>query len=59
MDLKAKNIVLSRNMHAILINISGIKGTTRKWLSPEMKSILEPLSQDIEARKQNDIWALG
>jgi hypothetical protein len=59
MDLKPENIVLSRNMHAVLIDISGIGGTTRKWLSPEMKSIPEPLSQDIEARKENDIWALG
>jgi hypothetical protein len=59
MDLKPENIVLSREMHAILIDISGSGGTTRKWLSPEMQSIPEPLSQDIEARKQNDIWALG
>ncbi|KAH8586633.1 kinase-like domain-containing protein [Bisporella sp. PMI_857] len=59
MDLKPENIVLSRNMHAILIDISGRGGTTRKWLSPEMRSLPEPLSQDIEARKQNDIWALG
>jgi hypothetical protein len=54
MDLKLENIVLSREMHAILIDISGSGGTTRKWLSPEMQSIPEPLSQDIEARKQND-----
>jgi serine/threonine protein kinase len=59
MDLKLENIVLSREMHAILIDISGSGGTTRKWLSPEMQSIPEPLSQDIEARKQNDIWAQG
>lgn len=59
MDLKPENIVLSRNMHTILIDISGRGGTTRKWLSPEMRALPEPLSQDIEARKQNDIWALG
>lgn len=59
MDLKPENIVLSRNMHVILIDLSGIEGTTRKWLSPERRSLPYPLSQDIEARKQNDIWALG
>jgi serine/threonine protein kinase len=59
MDLKPENIVLSRNMHAILIDISGSGGISRKWLSPEMRSLPEPLSQNIEARKQNDIWALG
>jgi serine/threonine protein kinase len=30
MDLKPENIVLDRSMHAIVINISGIGGTTRK-----------------------------
>jgi len=59
MDLKPENIVLSRNIHAILIDLSGIGGTTRKWLSPEMRSLPEPFSQGIEARKQNDIWTLG
>lgn len=59
MDLRPANIVLSKKNHAILIDISGIGGTTRKWLSPEMMSLPEPMAQDIEARKQNDIWALG
>jgi serine/threonine protein kinase len=59
MDLKPENIVLSKDLNAILIDPSGIGGTTRKWLSPEMRHLPKPLSQDIEARKQNDIWALG
>ena len=59
MDLKPRNIVFSKDLNIILIDISGIRGTTRKWLSPEMRLLPEPLSQDFEARKQNDIWALG
>lgn len=59
MDLKPENIVLSKDRHAILIDLSGIGGMTRKWLSPEMRPILDPSSEDIGARKQNDIWALG
>jgi serine/threonine protein kinase len=59
MDLKPENIVLSKDLNAILIDPSGIGGTTRKWLSPEMRHLPKPLSQDIEARKQNNIWALG
>ena len=54
-----RNIVLSKNNDAILIDLSGIGGTTRKWLLPEMISLSEPLSQDFKARKQNDIWTLG
>jgi hypothetical protein len=59
MDLKPENIVLSKDLSAIIIDPSGIGGTTRKWLSPEMRLLPEPLSQDFEVRKQNDIWALG
>lgn len=59
MDSKPENIVLSKDLSAILMDPSGIGGRTRKWLSPEMRLLLEPLSQDFEARKQNDIWTLG
>ena len=59
MDLKPANIVLSEEFNAILIDLSGIGGTTRQWLSPEMRHQPKPLAQDIEARKQNDIWTLG
>ncbi len=59
MDLKPTNIVLSEDFNAILIDLSGIGGTTPQWLSPEMRHQRKPLAQDIKARKQNDIWALG
>lgn len=61
MDLKLENIVLSKDLDAILIDLSGKGGTTLKWLSPEMRLLPagKPLSQDIDSRKQNDIWALG
>ena len=59
MDLKPANIVISKNLDAILIDIGGIGGTTRDWLSPEMKTLIKPLSEEFELRKQNDIWAMG
>lgn len=59
MDMKPSNVVISAEWNAILIDVSGIGGVTREWLSPEMRDIDNPLSQGMEARKQNDIWALG
>ena len=60
MDMKPENIVLgSEYREAALVDLSGIGGTTRDWLSPEMKALSEPLSQDMDSRIQNDIWALG
>lgn len=60
MDLKPANIVFrGEDLKATLIDLSGIGGTTRGWLSPEMEALSNPLSQDIDSRIQNDIWALG
>ena len=60
MDLKPSNVVLSVEYDAVLIDISGIGGVTRQWLSPEMReSKKDPLSWSIAAQQQNDIWALG
>jgi hypothetical protein len=60
MDLKPANIVLSGiGMKAILIDVSGVGGTSRDWLAPEMRTLSEPLSEDLNSRIQNDIWALG
>lgn len=47
MDLKPENIVLSEDLNARLIDLGGIAGTTRRWLSPDMKILSDPLSQDI------------
>lgn len=59
MDLKPSNVVISADMNAMLIDVSGIGGVTRQWLSPEMLQEKDPMSHGFEARKQNDIWALG
>ena len=59
MDLKPANVVISADFDAVLIDVSGIGGVTRQWLSPEMLGEKSPLSCSIEARKQNDLWALG
>ncbi|KAK4040606.1 kinase-like domain-containing protein [Parachaetomium inaequale] len=37
MDLKPSNVVISADMRAILVDLSGIGGVTREWLSPEMR----------------------
>jgi serine/threonine protein kinase len=58
MDLKPGNAVISKDNNVVLIDVSGI-GATHEWLSPEMRDLEDPLSERIESRKQNDIWALG
>jgi serine/threonine protein kinase len=57
-DLKPKNIVISKDYDAIVIDVGG-RGVTQEWLSPEMRELDDPVSQDTESRRQNDIWALG
>lgn len=59
MDLKPSNVVISNDFDAVLIDISGIGGVTRKRLSLEILGENDPLSLGFEARKQNDIWAFG
>lgn len=58
MDVKTSNVVISAEHDAVLIDISGM-GTTHEWLAPEMLSISDPLSQSMDSRVRNDIWALG
>jgi hypothetical protein len=38
---------------------NGIGGFTRQWFAPEMQDGGDPPSRSMEARTQNDIWALG
>ncbi|KAI0873314.1 kinase-like domain-containing protein [Hypoxylon argillaceum] len=59
MDLKPSNIVINAEWSAVVIDISGIGGVTNEWLSPTLQKEYDPLSQCLEVRKQNDIWALG
>ncbi|KAI0405751.1 kinase-like domain-containing protein [Xylaria palmicola] len=59
MDLKPSNVVINAEWGAVLIDISGIGGVTTEWLSPNLRNEFDPLSQSLETRKQNDIWALG
>lgn len=58
MDLKPSNVVISAKGEAVLIDISG-GAITQEWLSPEMRHLFSPCSQDFEARVQNDVWAFG
>ena len=59
MDLKPSNIVIDTNGNAVLIDISGIGGTTYEWLAPEVRGEQDPFALPSKARQQNDIWAYG
>ncbi|KAK4113929.1 kinase-like protein [Canariomyces notabilis] len=59
MDLKPSNIVISAEGDAVLLDISGQAIITQEWLSPEMRDLFSPCSQDLGARVQNDVWAFG
>lgn len=59
MDLKPKNVVMSREWNAIIIDVSGIGGTTDKWLLPELFESLHRCSESWKSRVQSDTWALG
>ncbi|OAA53597.1 Protein kinase-like domain protein [Niveomyces insectorum RCEF 264] len=59
MDIKPSNVVISNEWDAILIDISGIGGVTREWLSPPFLDDVDPLARSWVERVQNDIWALG
>lgn len=59
MDLKPSNVVISAEGNAVLTDISGIGGVTREWLAPEMRLVSDPLSESMDSRIRNDVWALG
>lgn len=59
MDIKPSNMVLDKDQNLVLIDIGGAGGVTREWLSPKMQQVLDPLSTSLQARKENDTWAVG
>jgi tRNA A-37 threonylcarbamoyl transferase component Bud32 len=59
MDLKPKNVVMSKEWNAVLIDVSGIGGATDEWLLPELFETLDRCSVSWELRVQSDTWALG
>lgn len=59
MDLKPPNVVISAEDNAVLTDISGIGGVTQEWLAPEMHHVSDPLTESMESRIRNDVWALG
>jgi len=59
MDLKTSNVLISAESNAVLSDVSGIRGTRRDYLAPEMLDIPYPLAESKESRMCNDIWALG
>jgi hypothetical protein len=59
MDLKPSNIVLGIDGNTVLIDISGIGGTTHEWRAPEIWGEISPLELPFQARRLNDVWAYG
>ncbi|KAF1993683.1 hypothetical protein P154DRAFT_449535, partial [Amniculicola lignicola CBS 123094] len=53
-DLKLKNVVMSREWKAILIDVSGIRGTTNKFLLPELFEALDRCLENWGLRVQSD-----
>ncbi|KAF1999268.1 hypothetical protein P154DRAFT_546429 [Amniculicola lignicola CBS 123094] len=58
-DLKPKNVVMSREWKAIIIDVSGIGGTTDEFLLPELFEALDRCLEKWGLRVQSDTWALG
>ncbi|KAM5465083.1 hypothetical protein MauCBS54593_006718 [Microsporum audouinii] len=59
MDIKCSNIMLDGGGDAVLIDISGIGGTTHEWCAPEIQDEISPFDLPFEVRRLNDIWAYG
>ncbi|CAG8318895.1 unnamed protein product [Penicillium nalgiovense] len=57
MDLKPLHIVLDNDGNAVLIDISGIGGTTHEWewRGPETWGEIPPLEFPFQARRLNDV----
>jgi hypothetical protein len=59
MDLKPKNVAMSKEWSAVVLDVSGIGGTGDEWLLPELFESLDRCSESWELRVQSDTWALG
>ncbi|KAJ5562408.1 protein kinase domain protein [Penicillium sp. DV-2018c] len=51
--------IIDSEVNAVIIDISGIGGITRKWLSPELQDEPSPCDLSFEQRRLNDVWAYG
>jgi hypothetical protein len=49
-DLKPKNVVVSNSWNAVLIDVSGIGGTTNEFLLPELFQAMDRCSECWELR---------
>ncbi|KAK2786890.1 hypothetical protein FQN52_007634 [Onygenales sp. PD_12] len=60
MDIKPSNVVIDGEGNAVVIDISGIGGITRRWCSPEIQQDeTSPFDLPFEQRQLNDVWAYG
>ncbi|KAI1115606.1 kinase-like domain-containing protein [Nemania sp. NC0429] len=58
MDVKPSNIVIDVNLELVVIDVGG-RAFSHEWLSPEMRNLDYPPSENISSRVLNDIWAFG
>ncbi|RAK96003.1 kinase domain protein [Aspergillus ibericus CBS 121593] len=59
MDMKPSNIVIDSDGNAVIIDISGIGGITRRWCAPEIQDEASPFDLPFEQRQLHDNWAYG
>jgi hypothetical protein len=59
MDLAPKHVVFTKEWDAVVVDVSGIGGTTAEYLLPRLVGVEDWRSAPFGVRRASDIWALG